>query len=295
MMFSVVICTYNRANQVGRAIDSVLAQTFADYELLVVNDGSGDDTAAVLDAYDHPRMRVIHRENGGLSAARNSGISAARGRFVAFLDDDDTVSPRWLDGLAAGVGDSTGFTACTWIIAYQDPPEEQVVPAKPHVLFPDIRGGFMPGCFALDRTILDEIGGYAEGIRVSHQSELLLRALPVLKRRGMTAALVDEPLVTIERRRPEDRPLSQPAELLDGAEYLLCHHGELLTGRPAARANYHAIAGVSAAQLGDLRRARTHLRRAARLRPRQPKHVIRFAVSLVPPVARRTWRLPGVR
>ena len=295
MMFSVVICTYNRAHQVGTAIDSVLAQTFDDYELIVVNDGSTDDTADALGRYEHPHLRVVNRSNGGLSAARNSGIEAATGRFVAFLDDDDTVSPRWLAGLARGVDDATGFTACAWTIEFKDPPARQVVPPRSHVLFPDVKGGFMPGCFALDRDVLLTIGGYAEEIKVSHQSELLLRALPEVKRRGMTTAITDEPLVTIERRRPENRPLAQPAELLHGAEYLLRHHSERLAERPAARANYHTIAGVAAARLGDLNLARCHLRQAIVTNPRQPKHLVRYAVALVPPVARRAWRVPGAK
>jgi glycosyltransferase involved in cell wall biosynthesis len=293
MLFSVVICTYNRADQVHIAVDTVLAQTLDDFELVVVNDGSADHTAEVLAAYDDPHLKVIHRPNGGLSAARNTGINQAQGRFVAFLDDDDEVSPRWLEGLAAGIDDTTGFTACTWNIAYQDPPATFEVAARAHVLFPDIRGGFASGCFAIEHSILDEIGGYAEEIRVSHQSELLLRALTVLKDRGMTAALIEEPLVTIERRRPENRPLSQPAELLHGAEYLIAHHRNRLADRPAALANYFAIAGVSAAQLGDFRTARRHLGRAALMCPRRPKHLARFAVSLITPLARHTWRLPS--
>ncbi len=294
MMFSVVICTYNRAEIVPVAIESALAQTFTDFELIVVNDGSADDTAEVIARYaaDDDRVRAVNRVNGGLSAARNTGLAEATGRFVAFFDDDDVVDPDWLAGLAEGTDERTGFTACTCTIVNEERTSSSVLPARPHALYDDIWGVFMAGTFAVDRAVLVEIGGYAEEIRVSHQSELLLRALPVIVDRGMTTNLTDRPLITIERRDAADRPLSQPADLLDGAEYLIEHHGPVLAQRPHALANYHAIAGVSAAQLGHHGQARRHLRRAATTYPRNPRHVARFALSLVPPLARRTWQVP---
>jgi len=87
---SVIIPTRNRAALLARSIDSVLAQTFADFELIVVNDASTDATRALLAGIADPRLRVVHREhNKGAAAARNAGIAIARGEFLAFQDDDD--------------------------------------------------------------------------------------------------------------------------------------------------------------------------------------------------------------
>jgi len=94
-LVSVVIPAYNAAWCVRKAIDSVLAQDFRDFELIVVNDGSTDDTAAVLAGYGE-RIQVVHQANGGLSSARNGGIRAARGDLVAFLDADDWWLPEKL-------------------------------------------------------------------------------------------------------------------------------------------------------------------------------------------------------
>jgi len=95
---SVVIPTYNRAELLTRAIDSVLAQTYDDFELLVVDDGSTDDTEAVVTAYDDDRVRYLaHETNRGANPARNTGIEAAEGEFVAFLDSDDEWRPRKLE------------------------------------------------------------------------------------------------------------------------------------------------------------------------------------------------------
>jgi glycosyltransferase involved in cell wall biosynthesis len=89
-LVSVILPTRNRADLLPRAIASVLAQTYRNLELIVVNDASSDNTREVLEGISDPRLSVIHREvNKGASAARNAGIAIARGEFVAFQDDDD--------------------------------------------------------------------------------------------------------------------------------------------------------------------------------------------------------------
>lgn len=92
-LVSVIIPTYNYGRYVGQAIDSALAQSYTNQEVVVVDDGSTDDTRDRL-AWYGDRIRVIHQENQGLSAARNTGIREARGDYVAFLDSDDSFHPR---------------------------------------------------------------------------------------------------------------------------------------------------------------------------------------------------------
>ncbi len=93
---SVIIPTYQRAHLVSQTIESVLAQTYTDYEIIVVNDGSPDNTKEVLASFGD-QITVIHQENQGLSAARNAAIMAARGRYIAFVDDDDLWLPNKLE------------------------------------------------------------------------------------------------------------------------------------------------------------------------------------------------------
>src|SRR5262245_33280431 len=87
---SVIIPVFARASTIGRAIESVIAQTFSDYEIVVIDDGSTDDTVERVEALSLERLRLIrHDRNRGAAAARNTGIRAARGRWIAFLDSDD--------------------------------------------------------------------------------------------------------------------------------------------------------------------------------------------------------------
>jgi glycosyltransferase involved in cell wall biosynthesis len=93
---SVIVPIYNVEAYLHRCIDSVLAQTFTDFELILVDDGSPDNCGAICDAYalKDPRVRVIHKENGGRSDARNTGLDACRGDYIGFVDADDYISSR---------------------------------------------------------------------------------------------------------------------------------------------------------------------------------------------------------
>lgn len=95
---SIIMPCYNAAAHLARSVGSVQAQTFDDWELVAIDDGSGDDTAARLAAMaaDDPRIRVFTQPNGGVSRARNRGLSEARGRCIAFLDADDDWHPDFL-------------------------------------------------------------------------------------------------------------------------------------------------------------------------------------------------------
>jgi len=89
---SVVMPAYNRAKEIGAAIDSVLAQTFEDIELIVVDDGSTDATPEIVRAYGD-RVRFFQQKNAGVGAARNAGVRLARGEYLASLDSDDVQFP----------------------------------------------------------------------------------------------------------------------------------------------------------------------------------------------------------
>ena len=96
--FSVIMPVYNDEKYVGKAIESVLQQTYPSFELIVVDDGSTDGTPAILrDFEDHPKVIIIRQKNGGTAAARNSGLRHAKGEFCAFLDSDDFYSQDRLE------------------------------------------------------------------------------------------------------------------------------------------------------------------------------------------------------
>jgi glycosyltransferase involved in cell wall biosynthesis len=96
-MVSIVMPLFNKEKEVGRAIQSALKQTFGDFELIVVNDGSTDDGPKIVQSFCDPRIRLIAQENAGVSAARNRGIQEAKANLIAFLDADDEWFPDFLE------------------------------------------------------------------------------------------------------------------------------------------------------------------------------------------------------
>ena len=101
--FSIIVPTYNRADLIGPTLQSVLSQEFIDFELLVVDDGSTDDTAAVVARYADPRLRYLPKQNAERGAARNYGLARAQGEYVLFLDSDDRLHPHHLATLYAAI------------------------------------------------------------------------------------------------------------------------------------------------------------------------------------------------
>lgn len=96
---SIILCTYNRAHCLATAIDSLLSQTFADWELILVDDGSKDNTFTLANRYldEHSQIRYCKHKNKGLGLSKNAGIQASLGRYVTFLDSDDAYRPNHLE------------------------------------------------------------------------------------------------------------------------------------------------------------------------------------------------------
>ena len=177
---SVVVPTFDRLAVLPRALDSALAQAYLDWELIVVDDGSADGTAEMVER-DYPEVRLLRQENCGVSAARNAGIAEAKGTWIAFLDSDDAWLPekleRQMEVLAAESGHRLCHTDEIWIRNGQ-----RVNPMEKHAK----AGGriyqmclplccISPSSVVMRRDLLNEMGGFDESFEVCEDYDLWLR------------------------------------------------------------------------------------------------------------------------
>lgn len=117
---SVIVPVYKVAQYLPRCMDSLLAQTYKDFEIILVDDGSPDECPALCDEYErkYDCIHTLHKENGGLSDARNAGMGIARGDYVTFVDSDDYVNPLYLELLTEGIEKGADLSVCDFTEVY---------------------------------------------------------------------------------------------------------------------------------------------------------------------------------
>lgn len=200
-LVSVIVPVYNVAGYLPRCLDSLVNQTLRDIEIIVVNDGSSDRSADVMDRYAtmDSRIQVIHQENQGLSGARNTGLAAARGDWISFVDSDDWVEPAMLENMYRRM-EETGadLCACDFSMAYDNKIEPAALGLSPMVVRIDDWGidrYWLEKRFSVvvwnklyKRSILD-----AHGIRFEPKGEIfsedVLFNLYYLRHTGLVASL----------------------------------------------------------------------------------------------------------
>ena len=200
-LISVIIPTYNCGAFIKEALDSIFIQTFADYEVIVVDDGSTDDTRKVVDGYGE-KIRYIYQENKGVSAARNTGIRNAKGQFIAFLDADDV----WLEQKlelqleAMAESDSIGAVTCgLFRIRGKDEIERVVIPKNYtnrdqliQKLCGDIDIFFGAGSALLVRSeCFKRLGLFDENLHISEDWDLCLRIAKSYEVRAVQLPLLE--------------------------------------------------------------------------------------------------------
>lgn len=265
---TVVLPTYNRADILPDSIESVLEQTYEDFELIVVDDGSSDETGQVVDGFDDPRLRYIrHETNQGISAARNTGIAHARGDIVAFQDSDDEWLPDKLRRHVEAFDDAPPEVGVVYTGMYREvdgderylpPPEVEPKVGKINDVI--VRRNFISTQMAaVRRECFDTVGGFDEELTALVDWELWIRLSQQYQ-----FELVDEALV---RAAVEPDSISKNLTgIVESRERIVEKHYDRFD--TASLANHLFFIGHGAMKTGDVQKGRRYLWKAVRTEPR---------------------------
>ncbi len=296
---SVIIPVFDSATTVAEAVESALAQTYTDFEIIAVDDGSTDASAEVLVRYA-PRIRIVRQPNRGLSAARNVGVGAGEGELLAFLDADDAWLPEYL---ARMVDALDNCREC--VLAYAD---LLIVDSEGRALDTSIAGArighppelremferlwpIMPSAVVMRRAAFDQIGGFDEQFRGLGYEDVYMW----LRARELAPfAYVAEPLVRW-RFSLFPRPLKRGGKEREAARIFARLVRErwgvsadaLVRARERAPRSILGYIGLRALGDGDRATARRAFARALRFDPFRVKNYLRLARTFLPePMAR---------
>jgi glycosyltransferase involved in cell wall biosynthesis len=298
-LVSVILPTHDRAALVGRAISSVLGQTYENLELIVIDDASTDHTRDVLAGFKDSRLRVLHAEvNKGVAAARNLGLMAARGDLIAFNDDDDVWFARKLErqtealarapagvdwclcGFVRRAGGRSEYIGGSWYYAQLD--------------FNQGANRFSDGgmdwsliatpTWVVKREALERAGPFDERLRSWEDWELALRLEQTCKR-----IFVDEPLFLQDLTEGGGLGHAEQAQA-QSLRVILDKHGAMWSARREVMARHYFIIGHVASKYDGPGAGREYLLRSLRLRPFMARTWTALALSLAGERGRRVAR-----
>jgi glycosyltransferase involved in cell wall biosynthesis len=252
----------------------VLAQSYVDYELIVVDDASTDDTGKQVDSFHDPRIRYArHPKRRGGSAARNTGIELARAELIAFLDSDDEWLPDKLRhqlGVFRCAGGDVGLVYSDFLRVHPDGREVRHRPVARGISI-----GY-PSRWLVRRDVFAEIGGFDETMPAMQDTEISIRIQKAFR-------LHHDPVVVMKYHVTGKSVSRSAGNVLLAADALIGQYAHMVTKDELA--HWYALLGKACMVEGDVARARRSLLRAATLRPLKPRHYGALLASLLGPTA----------
>jgi glycosyltransferase involved in cell wall biosynthesis len=284
---SIVIPTYNRPNSLRLAVQSVLDQTFADWELIVVDDASPIEAAPVLGPYlDDPRVRVVRRStNGGAAAARNTGVLHATGRFICFLDDDDAYLRDKLSHQVAALDSAPPAVAavggrCELTSGKRaDPPPVELHRAD---LLRLAYRNLQLGALLFRRPVVVALG-FDESLRVIDDWDLHVR---ILERHR----IIREDVAVARWQSHGGQRLSQDAAVVTDWEAVYDRYLPEIRRDRSGHTRWHRKLALDHLHFGNMRAARRHLVASLRVAPWDVRQWLLLITSLLGPERRRSMQ-----
>lgn len=283
--FSIIIPTYNRFHILGRAILSAISQTFTDFELIIIDDGSTDDTQSLINSFSDNRINSIYKNNGGVSAARNYGVTHANGHYLVFLDSDDTLYPDALEVIyqSAHLNDFPSIVFSDLETRAKDGTSVLRSARNPYRTGQGI-GIFMTGAYAIRAEFFKKLGGFDELINFGENAELKIR----IEKNQFSYCLTDRPVcIYYESDSGGSKNLENR---IRSNEYIIRKHSDYFSANKRVLKLFLQTNAVAQVKMGKVADARESIRMAFLATPSDLKVFLRLILMHIPLLPKLIWR-----
>lgn len=296
MLTSIIIPTYNRAHLLARAVNSVIEQSLKEWQLIIVDDGSTDNTEEVIKPFLKDRRIVyLKKANSGAAASRNEGVYKSSGDLITFLDSDDEAEGQWLERMTEHLTADAPAVVCCGLRRFDAKGVliDTILPASMEPMFKDVAGRFTNGgVFLMHRKIFLDIGGFDPELRSGQHTELAFRLIPYIKAANIAIKNIMLPLIRVHIHDGERIRFNDNSIYL-GAERMLKKHDALFQKHIPQQLVLLAMAGVSGVRSKRYAQAKQHFWKAIRTKPSSVILWSRWIVSQLPFVRDWVWKRKG--
>lgn len=285
---TIITTTYNRSFFLKRMIQSVLNQRFRDWVLLIVDDGSTDETETLVKQYKDPRIHYIHKNHSGTAESRNKGISLAQTDYITFLDSDDEACVNWLSTIFNHLDENTGMLSCGYFRIDNKSNKKAILPLEIGVIWSGIKIGYKSGTLIFKKKVLESIGGFDTKLNSGLNTDLILRIIPFLIKTKLNIKNINNILLKVYEHSGI-RIRNNPEMVYKGTVYLLEKHKLWFQQNPNEYENYSQVAAINLARLGRFKEGRKILETSLKTKLRFKK-ALRYLLMTIPRLRNKIWQ-----
>lgn len=289
--FSIIIPTYNRAYIITKAIESVLTQSYQDFEIIIVDDGSEDNTKEFLYRYLLEKVHYAYQKNSGVCAARNHGARLAQGRYLIFLDSDDRLSENCLTTYWEALKEGQ-YKLVLGVLYFYNASNEKVRETNP-VKRGDHYSQGLSGSFAIAQPVFAALGGFDEQLTFAENSDLFLRMRLQHHVEKQEVAITHQAGVCISEEDSTRRRNRYSLRKYQSVTYFLQKHRDFFQRSAKDFINFQRVLAFSALHNGLNTEARAALWAIIVRHPFSFKSYFQYLLFLMPQVARKYYGADG--
>ncbi|WP_081210065.1 glycosyltransferase family 2 protein [Salegentibacter sediminis] len=284
---TIITPTFNRGKFLKRMLKSVLEQSFQNWELIILDDGSNDNTQEVVKSFDDPRITYFYFiKHSGAGDKRNEGIRRAKSKYITFLDSDDEALPDWLEKINKKILEKYSLISCGYERIQVNKTKNIVLPQYMGDF--DIRINFKSGTLCIDKKVLQGIGGFDPSLASGLNTDLILRVLPYILTNKLSYIYINEALVRVHEHS-KNRIRNNNQAVLFGTLVLLDKHNLWFKRNPQEYKDYLGVAGAGLAKEGNFKKSRNFFIKAFKIKPGF-KPGLKIILTSIPFLGKKIWK-----